>query len=272
MRLVTVNLLWVIGLLLLIISAFAVVTPSGGLLKEYIGFAASIASILLALVAIFYAFISNGSFSSTLSEVKAAASQLAAETSRLNDASTGLSDEAEAIIRRLENLPERVSEFRGEIAQKIDNLSSSKIRATGEGAFENDLSQSVGYKSTIYLLAKASKSGMSFAPENIFRGLDGNTASLFSNAIIEVFRLHSIKNVNIEGIEGRYFVNSFGDYEVDEVIEKTKSSVEFHNHPFYNEMISAIDKFFDRDSDASDASESKNPDLPPSDKSAEQDK
>lgn len=105
MRPLTINLLWIIGILILIVAAFAVVAPGGDLLQDYISFASAISSILLALVAIFYAFISNQSASNTLNELRGAAAVLSKETSRLRSASSGLSEEAEQIIKRLSNVP-----------------------------------------------------------------------------------------------------------------------------------------------------------------------
>lgn len=244
MKPLTINLLWVIGILLLIITAFSVVTPSGELLRDYITFAASIASILLALVAIFYAFVSNGSLTSTLNDVRSAASSLAAETSKINDASSGLSKEAEEVIRRLENLPDKVSEFRGELSEKIDKLSKTNRTEKTGGKESGPHSVSIGYNGTKYLMAQAYKAGKSFAATEVLTGEGLTAGAEYANAVIETLRVHPETGYRIDGIEGRYFIQKLGGKDADQVIKNVLEDLEKYPNETFEKIVKAVDEYF----------------------------
>lgn len=245
MKPLTLNLLWVIGLLLSVICAFAVISPSGELLKEYVTFSAAVASILLALVAIFYAFVSNGSMSSTMHEVRQAASSLVDETQRLNAASSGLSDEAEEIIRRLENLPESVTQIRGELSKKIDDLATTRKSDSDEkGLPQKGYSVSIGYKAAMYLLARAVKSRKTFTVYDIFKDMNPAGASEYVSGVIEVVRVHCVANTKIDGIEGKYFISRGGDLASEKIIEDMVSDLREDPHEILQTMVEHIDQYF----------------------------
>lgn len=54
-----VHLGWIIGVLLVVVAVLLVRNPSSDKLQELLGFAATLASLLLAVIAIFYAMISS---------------------------------------------------------------------------------------------------------------------------------------------------------------------------------------------------------------------
>lgn len=57
-----VHALWTISILILIIASLLLGLPNGNLIGDYIAFSASIAPLVLAVVAIFYSIISNHPF------------------------------------------------------------------------------------------------------------------------------------------------------------------------------------------------------------------
>lgn len=243
-RQLTLHLLWIIAVLVAVIAAFVVITPSGDLLKEYISFASAISSILLALVAIFYAFISSGTVNSTLSDIKAAAQTLTAQADRLTLTSSGINGEAQDILRKLSALPDHVTEFRGEVARKIDDLVSSKLpneldAESGRGA------RSFGHNISIYILARASKSKRSFDINKIFDGQNDATPRWYCLGIIEILKYYKVNGLCVEGIEGKYYVTDMGSFNADEIISRTKKSLEKINSDVLKAGIERIDNYFD---------------------------
>lgn len=243
MRPITINLLWVIGVLLLSIVALAVTTPDGGLLREYISFAAAVASILLAMAAIFYAFISNGSLTAALSELRSAASELTRETARLNDASSGLSGEAEQIIQKLSGLPKRVDEFQGEVVRKIDGLGLGK--PSMNDAHNDPTPKSVGYSISLYLIARAYICKKSFSIEDIFSETEEDSPRWYCTGVVEAFKIHQINGIVVEGIEGNYYIADVGSFEAEALVEKARKFADANEENMFARLTTVVDQYFD---------------------------
>ena len=116
----TLHLYWVIAILIGIISVLLWRLPNGSTLSGYISFSASIASLVLAVVAIFQSLLSSRGFEGALTEIQTSARSIMDETSRLGKASLSLSDEAEAAIQKLGNIPDELMIMKGEFSGKFE--------------------------------------------------------------------------------------------------------------------------------------------------------
>lgn len=222
----TLNLLWLIGLLLLIVAAFAVVAPSGELLRDYISFASSIASILLALVAIFYAFISNGSLTSTLNDVRSAATSLTNETASLKRASSGLSEEAEQIIRRLSTVPAALTELSGDLGQRLDRLASSETFREGNSSEDRPADKfdpggrSLYLVFSLYLLHLAAENVKFIRLNDIFPDSKHESFKIYASGFIESLKTFNNCEVKIEGFVDNFMISSLGTLDLSYLAEQ----------------------------------------------------
>lgn len=132
-----VHALWTISLLVLIVASLLLGLPNGNLIGDYIAFAASIASLVLAVVAIFYSIISNQSFSETVGTLKSSAEIVKSAADRVCDVSMTLNDQSERLINEVLALPPAVQA----ISDKIDTKfapSSNALDSEGKGQAESD--------------------------------------------------------------------------------------------------------------------------------------
>lgn len=245
MRPLTINLLWVIGVLIMIVAAFAVVAPSGDVLQGYISFASAIASILLALVAIFYAFVSNQSVSDTLNELRGAATALSNETSRLRNASSGLSDEADQILRRLSNVPTALSEMSGELNKKIEDLAGQQTfrsTQTNDPVPPNKFDpggKPVSLVITLYIMYLAHKNQNYIGIDEIFKEPEYKFMADYVSGFIEAMKYFNNCNVGIEGFAKQFSINSMGDLDLTALVERLKANDK--NSDSINNLVKKID-------------------------------
>lgn len=113
-----VHAIWVIAVLIFVIAALILMRPNGNAVGEYIAFAASIASLALAIVAIGQSLIANQSFSETVGVLRSSGVNLEQTARNIADTSAALSQQAERMVGEISGLPPA---FR-EISAKIDAL------------------------------------------------------------------------------------------------------------------------------------------------------
>jgi hypothetical protein len=99
---------------------------------NYISFAATVASLLLAVVAIIYSFLSNNSFSSSVSKIEIAADTVRAETEKLNDTIKSFDD----VIRQI---PDSIKNVESRLHETNEAIKASS-QSTGASAPEKDWS------------------------------------------------------------------------------------------------------------------------------------
>lgn len=243
MKPLTINLLWTIAVLIMIVAAFAVIAPGGALLQNYISFASAIASILLALVAIGYSFISNSSLSNTLGDLQSATRSLAEQTTRLNAASSGLSDEAEEILKKLSDLPEHVTQLRGEVSKKIDDLAATKIQDQNQEL--DGGAKSLGHALALYIISRAAEVGRSFAFGDLFVDESMSSARLYTQGVIEALQKYNVNGLRIEGIEGKYYVNSLGSFDGADIIARANKVRGGAGNELLDRALVEVDKYFE---------------------------
>lgn len=244
-RPLTINLLWVIGVLIMIVAAFAVVAPSGDVLQGYISFASAIASILLALVAIFYAFVSNQSVSNTLSELRGAATALSNETSRLRTASSGLSDEADQILRRLSSVPTALSEMSGELNRKIEDLAGQQTFRTTQAndpvppnTFDPG-GKPVSLVVSLYIIYLAYQNKNYINIDEIFKEPEYKFMADYLSGFLEAMKYFNKYGVDVEGFAKQFAINNIGDLDLTALAERLRAADK--NSESINKLVQKID-------------------------------
>lgn len=108
---------YVIAILLAIIIALITV-QWGGIrdLVNYIGFALTITSLVLAVLAIIYSYFSNATFGQNISTLNAASQEMSRSASELGAATAALRDRVDVIPSALEIMGRQFEETRGAIA------------------------------------------------------------------------------------------------------------------------------------------------------------
>jgi hypothetical protein len=103
-----VHAVWTIAMLLGIVAALLLMSPNGNAVGEYIAFATSIASLVLAVVAIGHALIANQSFSETVGSLKTSTDGVQAAAREICTVSVELSHQSERLIGEFSELPPAV--------------------------------------------------------------------------------------------------------------------------------------------------------------------
>jgi hypothetical protein len=126
-----VHALWMISLLILVIAALILMMPDGKSVGDYIAFATSIASLVLAVVAIGHSLISGQSFAETVGSLKSSADDVKNAATNVCEVSNILSGQSERLLLEFGALPPAVKA----ISDKLDAQfapSQQSIPANGE--------------------------------------------------------------------------------------------------------------------------------------------
>lgn len=244
-----IHLAWIIGVLIAIISALLWRLPNGSDLSGYISFAASIASLILAVVAIFQALLSSETFSSSISEIRASAQKIMQETSRLGEASITLGAEADAALKRLSDLPDQITNWRGEMTERLDQMNTGTTPQNEENAptTSGDIlaNKSMGFAIAVYILAVADKSNKYIELDKLFIGKEFTISKSYSSGVINTIRYFNICGINIEGAGNNFQINSLGDLDGENIISYMKK-YEFVS-PIISKTVMRINEYFDED-------------------------
>lgn len=223
----TVHLLWIIAILIAVVSVLMWKMPNGDSLSGYISFAASIASLVLAVVAIFQSILSSNSLSSTILAINDSSRQIIAETTRLQGATLELSEEASKTIAELGNLPKDIGEFRGEVSQKLDRLEFAKAPAQlAQMEGDGDKIYRKGsylWGLSFYTLAVSRKTGKTFDVDAMLAAENRTQPRFYMTGFFDVIKRFKVCNIEIDGVAGKYFATSLGTLNADEILDYFES-------------------------------------------------
>lgn len=147
-----VHLSWVIFCLVAIIVAFIIKMPNGNVLFDYISFASSVASLILAALAIAYAIFTNQTFSEHVGELRSSTVKMREAAGNLIDTSATIKSQSSQILEEISSLPPAVQE----ISNKLDN----PARVSNERPIDTDSSllkssPPNGVKLALYAMARS---------------------------------------------------------------------------------------------------------------------
>lgn len=157
---------WVIAILIAIVSALLLLVPNGVLIRDYISFASAVASIILAVIAIFYSMFTNQSFSEMVGSLNNSVRQTAKSATAIEGVSDRLVSSVDEMSKSLLDLGPRFDAIDTKIEkawsperQKSVKLSQPSDKAIGNSAFRNG-----GLESALYGLYKSYKDQIPFQP------------------------------------------------------------------------------------------------------------
>lgn len=118
-----IHLFWIIVILVLSVISLIVYEPSGQIIQNYVSFAAAIASILLALIAIIFSFLSNQTFSETVGDLKGSVEESGNASNDIVTASRALQEAVEKIQNDFSGIGPTVEK----ISQRMEEYSSPSV-------------------------------------------------------------------------------------------------------------------------------------------------
>lgn len=168
-----VHALWLISILVLIIAFLLLNLPDGAMIGDYIAFAASIASLVLAVVAIFYSIIFNQGFSETVGVLKGSADDVKLAASQICDVSTQLNGQSDRLLGEFSQLSPAVLAISDKLdrslqpSAEIGDVSSPSEPGNKEEEFLSKF-VSGGSAIAIYALALSSLTKIRMTPFKMF--------------------------------------------------------------------------------------------------------
>ncbi|MCX8475222.1 MAG: hypothetical protein MT490_05430 [Sphingomonas sp.] len=158
----TVHAWWTIAMLILVIAALLLFMPNGSAINEYISFASSLSSLLLAIVAMFYAFISNQNSSENLSDLRTSSAQISASSTVVSNASHELRDQITILLSDFSDIKPRVEQIHSRITAASSPITPSpnqaEIQTTPDSLFKTDIG--TGLRVAFYGLDKSFRLGV----------------------------------------------------------------------------------------------------------------
>lgn len=115
----TVHLLWIITILVALLTGCFILLPNGALVRDYISFASSVSSIILAVVAIFYSIFSNSSFSEMVGSLQSSVERTQASSQLLTTSTSTMAELAEKISLDLSSLEPRFASVESKIEERL---------------------------------------------------------------------------------------------------------------------------------------------------------
>lgn len=210
-----IHLLWVIAVLTMVLAALLTRSPGAESLISLISFASAIAALLLAVVAIFYAIVSNQSFSDASSDLTRSASDVLAASHALDRNMQEYLAQSQTLLLAVEAVPTSVESLRDQFAEALEN--SAKADATPAADRGNRIFGSVnnGVATTLHIIYLSYKKGKEFRAGDVmerdyFEGLVSGICSVMSYCDIDGIKMiragatYQVKSL------GRY---SEGDFE-----------------------------------------------------------
>lgn len=225
------SLIWTIALLFLIIAGLVLMLPNGKFVVDYISFASSIASLILALVAIFYSIISSEGFYTSISDIKGLSTDISEESSKLASNSDKLLKISDDIISNLSQIPSSFDELRGQVDGRFDELMSNFSKTDEviddkkpETPSKNQIfpkKPTVGASISIYLLVIAFENGKKFSTNKIFNKVNIIEYVTAYISCLATFEIHGLK-IKYTGKD--FEIESLGDINADYVKENIEKN------------------------------------------------
>lgn len=243
-----VHAIWLIAVLTAIIAWLLLRTPDGKSIGDYIAFAASIASLILAVIAIGYSMLSNEGLIATVGNLNSSSSTIAEAAENIKAQNASLDATISELSGQVADVPASMRALTDRLDQKIASEAEKEAPTVGD---ENAVSKSgfdmeyarFGVQLTLYILAKAFSSQKPFDAAAVIKDTGGIWPGLIMGGclIIEQFSPLDVK-IEMFKIDDKSLrrVVSFGSIDVQSVLE---------NFPSFSDddragMQAAIDKYF----------------------------
>ncbi len=236
---------WLIAVLIAVIAFLLLRITNGGEVNAYISFASSIASLILAIVAIFYSIVSNSSLSESLSSVKNIGTLLSGYTDKLNEAGERFSSKVDSISPHLSSIPSTLELMNDHLEQSLQGRSTSQTTSPVESAgladdkgsgryFEKAVT--TGVNMAVYIVAKAHKEEIEIDLEEI---LKGPVLQNYVFGALSTLEATAYRGLSIALVKGSIAVFSPGELDSALVIKKAESRTD----EVWKDLVSKINEY-----------------------------
>lgn len=237
-----IHLLWTIFILVLVISGLLIKSPNGGTISDYISFAASIASLILAIVAIFYSIVSNQTFFESVGTLHTISKSIQNNSDIINCTIDEFNKKTDGLIVRISDVPQSVEKLADGLNTRLDALSittaSEKTPDKGNTSKYPFLDRaSTGTLLGLYLLGQSFEKTIPFQLSKMF---SDKTLGSYMNGLINAFRSTAFQGLKIEYSENTYTVLDTGSIKFTEFNENIRKS----KNKLTVETIKIIDSYF----------------------------
>jgi hypothetical protein len=206
---------WIIADLILLVVAIIVRDPQSTTLQAFFSFAATVVSLFLGVIAIFYSMVSNQDQSNILQSTANSAQRVHDASSSLQATSNTIRDLISDLTGRVDLIPEEIRTVRSDITGRLEGfLAQTEKPSTG-----NEVTSPSGHSSTanvgvslcLHLLAKSFDKKIPLRSEAIKKA-DAYFGGMFSgfSGAIKTFEPCGIK---IDLVGSDVVVRSFGNVE-----------------------------------------------------------
>lgn len=208
-----IHLLWIIVLLVISLAALVVRSPGSGSIISLVSFASAIASLVLAMVAIFYAIVSNQSFSEAASNLSNSARDVLHAASGLDKNIQGYLVKSQGLLTAVEAVPKSVESLRDHFSEALEN--SAKAETSGaaggdQGLFEN-ITNAVA--ASLYILYLSAKHNKDFRSDDAF---DIDYLEGVLSGVAGVLSYCKIDGIDVKRAGKTYQTRSIGVYSADD--------------------------------------------------------
>ena len=244
---IRIHLGWVIAVLLLIISGLLWQLPNGDSLSGYISFAASIASLILAVVAIFYSMISNNSLTASVHQLQGLASSINDQSVLLEESAQEFRENIESLLSEVSSINPRIDGISKTISEKLNAFADfDKSARNPEDQTRRFLPErsTIGVIVTLHIIAMSYKTGKKISPDKIFTN---NRLSAYIEGVLAFILASKYKNLTLAKDGKDFIVNDVGELDAEAAIKKGESQ----GKEGMSKIKSQIDKYFKTEEESS---------------------
>ena len=240
--------------MLLIIAALISYVPNGDTVQSYISFAAAVASIVLAVIAIFYSMISNSSLLSSISSLRGLDGELEQQAKNLESISEGLNEKIVSLSDKIESIPTQIEKMDKSLHKRMNEISiSDKVDSDSSLSAQSSKyisgKMTVGLGISIYLIAMAAKKGKPFKIDDVFDG--SKIVSKYVEGCLAALSAIKYKGLKLESEKGIYNIGSVGQLEIDKILENSSK----RKHKVWVFAVEKITKYFSEDDEKEESEE-----------------
>lgn len=229
------HLCWLISILIAIIAFLILRVTNGNEVNSYISFASSIASLILAVVAIFYSIISNDSLSNNFESIRNLGSTVQKHTDNLDQAASKFVMKIEEFTPHFSEIPISIKALGDDIQQKLQGviLSDPPFKNTHAAGSQQNQENGVSFFNkrvttgaviTLYIIAMSAKHNKSVTIADIFP--EKIQLQNYVNGALSIIEATGFKGLNISLVSGSFAVVDIGDLNIDNIIDKAEQRSE----------------------------------------------
>lgn len=263
---------WLFGGMALVIAALLLTSPNGALVNDYISFASSLASLILAVVAIFYSIIANQDVTKNIGALAASAQEMNNRATAVGALADTLSQATEKILTEFSTFGPTVEEISNKIDRSVlpqpnsgGSSESAELPLEDSGIIKDD--PAMATLLTLYIVAKTHLRGVNkVSIERMF--VDNQVWDNFCSGCMDTIKTLRPCGIVLNKFGGEknesgrviyyYSVQDLGSFKATEVLEYI-ARVRFPSWTQYQSLVdNYIESVLNADEQSKDAGSSPN--------------